>query len=295
MDVLNYASDYIIGYGGHVGAAGLSVAEDKIDGFIDKVNEYSEKFLKEKSFHPIAEIEMEIFTNEINIDSYEQVKKLEPFGTSTNAEPIFVCRDMIIKNIKKIGKNEPKEHISLTLTSKDSNIQIKAVGFFIASYFDLLYEGDKIDISFKLNKNEYMGTSTIQMMIDDIFFDIRKDDTFVKLKNEENNIDSYISKYSKIDIDNITYINVYKSIKKTVERDKYKVIVMDKIFLRSIVATDTLTNIDYITFSIILDALKEAGFLNISDLGYGNIGVSLKYDAEKRKKISETKRFKSIN
>lgn len=295
MDVLDYAKDYISGYGGHVGAAGLSVEIENIEGFKNKINEYSEKYLNNYIFKPKSEIEMEIFFDEITIESFEQTKKLEPFGTSSNPEPVFACKDLVIKEIRKIGKTEPQEHLSIVFTSSNSNIQIKAVGFFMSSYFDLLHEGDKVNLTFKLNKNEFNGLTNIQMMIEDVFFEIQKDETQAILEKKYNNqLDQYI-KENNIIIKNETYIKVLKSLYKIISRDKYKVIVMDKLFLKNVLSTDILENLTYVNMSIILEALKEAGFINISKLGFNNMGVSIIEDSKKRTKISETEIFKKIH
>lgn len=296
MDILDYAKDYILGYGGHVGAAGLSVAPENIDLFIEKVNEYSDKFLADFDFHPISEIEMEIFFNEISLQSFDETRLIEPFGTSTNPEPIFVCKDMVIKEIKKIGKTDPKEHLSMTLTGKNSNIQIKAIGFFMADYFSVLDIGDIVSISFKLNKNEFLGKTNIQLMIDDIFFNKKIDGTYNEFEVEcSGNPYGFIKKYGSININNNEYIEIFKAIYELIKKDKYNVVVADKTFLKNVISSNISKEISFAKLMFIIKALSEANLLNVSDLGYDNVGVSLQNDKSKRIKISETRAFKENN
>lgn len=296
MDVLDYAKDYIIGYGGHVGAAGLSVAPENIDLFISKVNEYSEKFLSNFDFHPVSEIEMEIFFNEINLQSFDETRLIEPFGTSTNPEPVFVCRNMVIKEIKKIGKTDPKEHLSITLTGQNSNIQIKAIGFFMADYFSVIDVGDIVSISFKLNKNEFLGKTNIQLMISDIFFKEKKDNTYDDFELEcAEDPSVFIKKHGAFNIENNEYIEIFKAIYELIKKDRYNVIVVNKFFLKNVISNNIAKEISFAKLMFVLRALSEAHLLNVSDLGYGNMGVSLQSDKSKRIKISETRIFKENN
>ena len=293
MEILNYAKDYILGYGGHVGAAGLSILPENLNGFMEKVNEYSERFLKDFSFHPVSSLEMEIYLDEVTLDSFELTKKLEPFGTSTNPEPIFVCKDLIVQDIRKIGKKEPKEHLSLTLTSQYSNLQIKAVGFFMSDYWDVIKPKDIINLSFKLNKNSFMGRDSIQMLVEDMFFDIPNPQTFKEF--EEANVFNYINKNREnIKINGKLCLAIYKALREIISKDVYNTVVMDKRFLNLLISHLLNIKINYDVLMIILEILCDSGFIYYEDIGYNNLALAINNKPEEKIKISETKIAKAL-
>lgn len=290
MEILNYAKEYIYGYGGHTGAAGLTIIPKDLNGFINKINEYSNNFLKDFDFTPVEKIEMEIFIDEITLDNYDKMKLLEPFGTQSNAEPVFICKNLLIKEIRLIGKN--KEHLQITFGSKYSNIQIKAIGFFISEYYSLLFEGEEVDATFKLNKNEFNGRTSIQIMLKDIFASFEVDKTYKSLKEINFNIDKYIKEQKTLKIDRKLFYAVYLYILNLIDKNKYKIVVINKQILSNMIKKDILKSIDYIQTEIILDALNESGKISISNLENNNILIG--NGGKFGKKISETTRYRSL-
>lgn len=103
-EVLNGASDFIIQFGGHQMAAGLSVEPDKMESFIDKANSYIIENYSEELFtldyHSDANLEL----SEINLQFVNQLKRLEPFGMG-NPKPIFssIVGALPFERIKKLN------------------------------------------------------------------------------------------------------------------------------------------------------------------------------------------------
>ena len=103
-EVLNGASEFIIQFGGHQMAAGLSVEPDKMESFIDKANSYIIENYSEELFtldyHSDANLEL----SEINLQFVNQLKRLEPFGMG-NPKPIFssIVGALPFERIKKLN------------------------------------------------------------------------------------------------------------------------------------------------------------------------------------------------
>src|SRR6056300_986174 len=101
----------IINGGGHNMAAGFTLNKVNLKDF---ENYILEDFLKSKISHDnIFLYESEVSSLALNQDFYEDLKKLEPFGTG-NQVPTFMLRDLRI--IKPIVLNN--KHISVILKSK---------------------------------------------------------------------------------------------------------------------------------------------------------------------------------
>jgi len=152
--------------GGHKMAAGFTIN-------INKINEFKEfVFKKFKSININLEekknyyFDAEIAPSAINIEFFEKVNLLAPFG-SGNPEPRFVIRDVKLVNSKIVGE----KHIKNVLVGSDSStlktISFNTVETELGSY--LLKKNIKpFDIVGKLSLNEWRGERNVEFIIDDI-------------------------------------------------------------------------------------------------------------------------------
>ena len=111
----------ILNGGGHNMAAGFTLNRDSLKVF---ENYILEDFVKSNTVtNNIFSYESEISSLAFNEDFYDDIKKLEPFGTG-NPVPTFLLRGL--KIIKPMVLN--KKHISLILKSKNG-FSIKSISF----------------------------------------------------------------------------------------------------------------------------------------------------------------------
>ena len=158
----NFQTDFI-SVGGHELAAGFSLLPENYESLKQKLENYLEEnfssFDFKKKLELVSELNFEMLTFEI----LDFLEKLEPFGNG-NEEPIFCTRGAKIKEIKFLG--EKKNHLSLILT--DGIREFKGILFnYDADGFDL-YLGLKIDIAYKIRKNEYRGNTSLELNLVDI-------------------------------------------------------------------------------------------------------------------------------
>tara|TARA_B110000037_G_C17064204_1_gene483126 strand:+ start:6 stop:1553 length:1548 start_codon:yes stop_codon:yes gene_type:complete len=159
-------SGLLIKGGGHKMAAGFTIDIKKIEEF--------KKFLfkKFKSINMNLEdkkkyyYDLEIAPSAINIDFFEKINLLAPFG-SGNLEPRFLIKDLKIVNSKIVGE----KHIKSVLAGSDSSV-LKTISFNsvdtdLSSY--LLKKNSKnFNIVGKLSLNEWRGQKNVEFIIDDI-------------------------------------------------------------------------------------------------------------------------------
>ncbi len=155
-------------FGGHKGAGGFAVYDKKIDIFKNALFEISEKKFKEISKKPKINIESEILPSEINWNTLSFLDKFEPFGQA-NPVPVFVGRKFEVYNIKIVGNGD--KHLKLTLKSilDDGKVLFfDAIGFGLGGLYEKIKKGDKIDIVFEMDANEWQGRREIQLKIKDL-------------------------------------------------------------------------------------------------------------------------------
>ena len=153
----------IIKGGGHNMAAGFTL--DKVN-LKDFENYILEDFLKSNILHDnIFSYESEVSSLALNQDFYEDLKKLEPFGTG-NPVPTFMLRDLRI--IKPTVLNN--KHISVILKSK-TGLLIKSISFNSINTKigeHLINYKDTLNIIGQINENIWNNKKTLQLTIRDL-------------------------------------------------------------------------------------------------------------------------------
>lgn len=163
IEILNNFKEYFISVGGHELAAGFSLPQENLTMLKNSLLDFMEKNYADFSFIKKIYINSEIDFDSIDFDLLNFVSSLEPFGVE-NEEPIFLTKGLYIKEIKFIG--EKKNHVSLILESNGKSL--KALYFSYPDYFNSLYLGQKVDIVYKIRKNEYNNKVTIDLNLVDL-------------------------------------------------------------------------------------------------------------------------------
>jgi len=153
----------IIGGGGHNMAAGFTLYKNNLKDFEKCI---FEDFLNSNAVNENAFFyESEVSSTTFNLDFFDNIRKLEPFGTG-NSIPIFLLRNLRI--IKPIVLNN--KHISLILKSK-IGFSIKSISFnsintSIGEYL-MSYKND-INVIGQINENIWNNKKILQLTIRDI-------------------------------------------------------------------------------------------------------------------------------
>jgi len=152
--------------GGHKMAAGFTLDTDKI---IEFKNFLIRKF---KSININLESKKNIFydteisPSAINIDFYEKINVLSPFG-SGNPEPKFIIKNVRPVNSKIVGEKHIKSVFEGSDSSTFKTITFNCVDNELGSY--LLKKNIKnFNILGKLSLNEWRGQKNVEFIIDDI-------------------------------------------------------------------------------------------------------------------------------
>ncbi len=159
LSIISKHSGLLLGYGGHKGAAGISIENDKLH-VLKEALEKECQSLDEKVFHKNKEILGQIMPSEIDFELLEILKSFEPYGVK-NSRPSFIIKQAEVKSVRKIGKNE--NHLKIILISQ--NITLEALFF---NFDKETNRGDFIDIIFTISKNSYRGYVTPQLLIEEI-------------------------------------------------------------------------------------------------------------------------------
>jgi len=153
----------ILNGGGHNMAAGFTLNKGNLKDF---ENYILEDFLKSKFVNNnIFSYETEVSSLAFNQDFYDDIKKLEPFGTG-NSVPTFMLRDLRV--IKPMVLNN--KHISSILKSK-TGFSIKSISFnsINTKIGELLMNyKNNINVIGQINENIWNNKKNLQLTIRDL-------------------------------------------------------------------------------------------------------------------------------
>ena len=144
-------------------AAGFTLIKANLKNFEDLI---LRDFLKSNVVNnSIFSYESEILPSALNQDFYNDIKKLEPFGTG-NSVPTFMLRDLKIIKPKVLNN----KHVSAILKSK-TGFSIKSISFNsintkVGEY--LMSYKNNINVIGQINRNIWNNKKTLQLTIRDV-------------------------------------------------------------------------------------------------------------------------------
>jgi single-stranded-DNA-specific exonuclease len=160
-EAIHACREYLLGYGGHFAAAGLSLLPENIEAFANKFEEVVSKTIPPELLIPEIVIDAAIELKEITPSFYNILCQMEPFGPE-NMRPTFVAKNVINSGYSKIVKE-----LHVRFVVKKDDVTITGIGFNMATKFHLLQLKQPVDIVFTIDENEWQGNKTLQMKVID--------------------------------------------------------------------------------------------------------------------------------
>ena len=164
IKALEECSKFLYKYGGHPAACGFSLEEKNLNGFMKKIQEIAGRELGKLVLKPKVKIDIELDLSEISENLILELEKFAPFGAG-NEKPKFVSKKILVMDIMRMGAQN--QHIKLRVKSEESSL-IYAIGFGQSEQWKALKIGDKIDMVYYPEINEYNGRRDVQLKIIDI-------------------------------------------------------------------------------------------------------------------------------
>ena len=161
--------DLLENFGGHMFAAGLSMKEENIEAFTNRLEKFISDNILEEQTYPQIDIDAVLEFKDITPKFFRVLKQFGPFGPG-NMKPIFVSKKVFdFGTSRLVGKEQ--EHLKLELVDSSSENVMNGIAFRMHEYNDHLKALNPLDICYTLEENSFNGNTTIQLMIRDIKID----------------------------------------------------------------------------------------------------------------------------
>jgi len=89
---------------------------------------------------------------------------MAPFGPE-NRRPIFMSEVLCAPSKYKVLK---EKHLKMTVKQKESHMEFQAIAFNFGNFANEINFNESFYICYCIEKNEFRGSSTLQLMIKDI-------------------------------------------------------------------------------------------------------------------------------
>ena len=150
-------SEYLDGFGGHALAAGLTIQRDKLDAFRHALRDYYVKHRPE----PRPDVCCDLLlcdSSLLSIENVQALSQLEPYG-SANPKPTLCICDVPLLSAYGVGAE--KKHLKFSIDFDGHRFD----GIFFSHTKESLglQTGDRIDLAFTPQINEYLGSTSVQL------------------------------------------------------------------------------------------------------------------------------------
>ncbi len=157
VEGLQKCSDFLVKFGGHEQAAGLTIDFENVEAFRKAFNQAAREALCESDIRPTLEIDCWLDINEIDWPLLEGLRKMEPFGQD-NREPVFAVKGARLAGAPRIVG---ERHLKFAIKTRRGSIDAIAFGFAEQPLPETL------DIAFVMQENDFMGRRSIQLNVKD--------------------------------------------------------------------------------------------------------------------------------
>lgn len=166
-DAISSCADLLENYGGHIYAAGLTMREENLAEFTDRIDKYVSSHITTEMATPVIDVDSEINFSQITPKFFRVLKQFQPFGPG-NSSPVFLTKNVYDDgNGRKVGPGG--QHLKLELIQESQPYhQIAAIAFNMADSFEHIRNGNPVDVCYSIVENYYRGNSTIQLRVKDI-------------------------------------------------------------------------------------------------------------------------------
>ena len=165
LNALTQSSDLFDRFGGHAQAAGFTLPASRIGELETRLEAYCRSVLQPHDLEPALRVDAEINLDEAYGGLFDELRRLEPYGFG-NPTPTFVARNARLLESPRVLK---EKHLKLRVAQGAQSFD--ALGWGWAGRCGPLASGQKMDLAFALDENNFQGRKSMQLILKDLKVD----------------------------------------------------------------------------------------------------------------------------
>ncbi|MCF8449748.1 MAG: single-stranded-DNA-specific exonuclease RecJ [Taibaiella sp.] len=162
-EAIHECRDILDNYGGHFFAAGMTMAENRVNEFIERFETIVAGTITAEQQIPEIEIDAEIPLSLVKPSFFNLIKQFEPFGP-VNMKPVFLTRGLY--DYQGSSQVVKEQHLRIVAHQRNGSI-IEGIGFGVGDKYELVKNGP-FDMVYNIEENEHNGNTRLQVRVVDI-------------------------------------------------------------------------------------------------------------------------------
>ena len=162
FEALDPHRELFIAFGGHAGAAGMTLEVDKLEA----LSELLEAYITEKGLDVATKnnlrLDEDLDLEALTIETVKNFERLAPFGMD-HQKPVFYIRDFQVENARTMGAGNA--HLKLKISKGSANFEV--VAFDKGSLATEFAQVKDLELAVTLSVNQWNGQTALQLMMVD--------------------------------------------------------------------------------------------------------------------------------
>lgn len=162
FEALDPHRELFIAFGGHAGAAGMTLEVEQLDALSEILETYvTDKGIDAKGKSTLY-LDEELDLESLSIETVKNFERLAPFGMD-HQKPVFYIRDFQVENARTMGAGN--SHLKLKISKGSANFEVVAFGKgSLATEFAQVKD---LELAVTLSVNQWNGQTALQLMMVD--------------------------------------------------------------------------------------------------------------------------------
>ena len=162
FEALDPHRDLFVAFGGHAGAAGMTLEANKLEALSQVLVAYIEDNQVDLSTKNELFLDEELSLPDLTLETLKNFEKLAPFGMD-NKKPVFYLKDFKVENARTMGAGNT--HLKLKVSQADAVFEVVAFGLGdLATEFS---QTKNLELAVTLSVNKWNGQTSLQLMLVD--------------------------------------------------------------------------------------------------------------------------------
>ncbi|MBC5618617.1 single-stranded-DNA-specific exonuclease RecJ [Streptococcus anginosus] len=162
FEALDPHRDLFVAFGGHAGAAGMTLEVSKLEALSQVLVAYIEDNKLDLSTKNELFLDEELSLPDLTLETLKNFEKLAPFGMD-NKKPVFYLKDFKVENARTMGAGNT--HLKLKVSQDDAVFEVVAFGLGdLATEFS---QTKNLELAVTLSVNKWNGQTSLQLMLVD--------------------------------------------------------------------------------------------------------------------------------
>ena len=162
FEALDPHRDLFIAFGGHAGAAGMTLEVEKLSDLSQVLEDYVREKGADTDGKNKLNLDEELDLEALSLETVKNFERLAPFGMD-NQKPVFYIKDFQVESARTMGAGNV--HLKLKISKGEASFEVVAFGQ--GRWATEFAQTKNLELAVKLSVNQWNGQTALQLMMVD--------------------------------------------------------------------------------------------------------------------------------